>query len=219
MQITELDVFARLVVASILGALVGFEREKHGQSAGLRTHTLVCVGSALITITSLKVATFSNQVDPSRIAAQIVTGIGFLGAGAILRLGLSIRGLTTAAGLWCIAGVGLAVGYGFYIPAVVTTIIVVVAVYGMEKMERILIGAKHLRTMKIYGKDKDSILEKVERLFASNKLQIQNLGFNKNISDKTIQITLTVRIPEEMDLDELSSKLSTITEIDRISVE
>src|SRR6266542_2054899 len=109
----ELDVAARLLVAALLGAAIGYEREVHDHPAGMRTHLLVALGSALFTVVSIfGFASGAGQgpVDPSRVAAQIVTGIGFLGAGAIIKYGTSVRGLTTAASLWTTAGIGMAAG-------------------------------------------------------------------------------------------------------------
>jgi putative Mg2+ transporter-C (MgtC) family protein len=118
----------RLLVAAVLGAAVGLERELREREAGLRTHLLVCMGSALFTLVSAYgfndfMVSGGNLVrtDPTRIAAQIVTGIGFLGAGAIIRQGLSVRGLTTAATLWLVAGIGMACGAGYYVPALIGT--------------------------------------------------------------------------------------------------
>jgi putative Mg2+ transporter-C (MgtC) family protein len=115
-------VLVRLSVAAALGAAVGIEREFRDQEAGIRTHLLVALGSALFTIVSAYgFHEFGGSVDPTRIAAQIVTGIGFLGAGAIIREGLSVRGLTTAGSLWIVAAVGMASGAGFWWAAVIAT--------------------------------------------------------------------------------------------------
>ncbi len=110
---TDLDSFARVAIAAVCGAAIGAEREITDQTAGLRTHILVCMGSAIFTIVGV-FGFAGHSVDPSRVAAQIVTGIGFLGAGAILRDGGSIHGLTTAASIWVTAAVGMAVGAGLY---------------------------------------------------------------------------------------------------------
>ena len=114
----------KLVLAGVLGGIVGYEREVHEHPAGLRTHVLVCMGAALITLVSMSFSGLSS--DPGRIAAQIVSGIGFLGAGTIIRQGSIVRGLTTAASLWTVAGIGMAVGVGgvYYLMAVVATGIV-----------------------------------------------------------------------------------------------
>ena len=129
----------RLALAATLGGLIGVERELREREAGLRTHLLVAVGSALFTIVGaygfhdfLSSGQSVVRADPTRIAAQIVTGIGFLGAGAIIRQGLSVRGLTTAATLWVVAAVGLASGAGYYSAAVITTGLVLIALYPLR---------------------------------------------------------------------------------------
>ena len=129
----------RLALAAVLGGAIGIERELREREAGLRTHMLVSVGSALFTIVSaygfhafLASGQSVVRADPTRIAAQIVTGIGFLGAGAIIRQGLSVRGLTTAATLWVVAALGLAAGAGYYSAAVITTAIVLIALYPLR---------------------------------------------------------------------------------------
>ncbi|MDD5194899.1 MAG: MgtC/SapB family protein [Candidatus Omnitrophica bacterium] len=122
----ELNSFFRLFVAFILGSVIGLERERKNRSAGLRTHILVCVGSALIMLVSIYIyEIYKGQavVDPSRIAAGVVTGIGFLGAGTIIRGGQDIRGLTTAASVWVSSAIGLAVGCGYLSAAIAATII------------------------------------------------------------------------------------------------
>ena len=113
-------VLLRLSVAAALGGAIGLERELRERGAGLRTHLVVCVGSALFTLVSAY-AFVGPHVDPTRIAAQIVSGIGFLGAGAIIRQGLSVRGLTTAATLWLVAAIGMACGAGYYDAAIIAT--------------------------------------------------------------------------------------------------
>src|SRR5881398_2610040 len=133
------EVLGRVALAAALGAVLGLERELREREAGLRTHLLVSVGSALFTIVSaygfrefLNSGESVVRADPTRIAAQIVTGIGFLGAGAIIRQGLAVRGLTTAATLWVVAAVGLAAGAGYYSGAVITTALVLIALYPLR---------------------------------------------------------------------------------------
>jgi putative Mg2+ transporter-C (MgtC) family protein len=140
-QIGWVELSVRLLIAAGLTGAVGFERELRERAAGLRTHVLVGVGSALFTLVSAYgwsdiIYTQQVRFDPSRVAAQIVTGIGFLGAGAILRQGVSVRGLTTAAGLWVAAAIGMACGAGFYAAAVVTTVIALVALGPFRNLER-----------------------------------------------------------------------------------
>jgi len=138
-HLTWADNLARLAVAAGLGGAIGFERELREREAGLRTHILVCVGSALFTIVSaygfegfLNSGEQVVRADPTRIAAQIVTGIGFLGAGAIIRQGISVRGLTTAATLWVSAAIGIAAGAGYYSGAVLATAVTLVALWPLR---------------------------------------------------------------------------------------
>ena len=120
----------RLVLAAVFGGIIGYEREQAEKPAGLRTLMLVCVGSALFTLISI--VGFAAG-DPSRVAAQVVTGIGFLGAGTILRTGISVQGITTAACIWVTAAVGMSLGAGMYIVSVVTTILAVVVLHFLPR--------------------------------------------------------------------------------------
>jgi putative Mg2+ transporter-C (MgtC) family protein len=138
-ELSWLEVIVRIAVAATLGGAIGLERELRDREAGLRTHMLVSVGAALFTMVSAYAWTdwaFSTEdglvFDPTRIAAQIVTGIGFLGAGAIIRQGLSVRGLTTAATLWVVAAIGMAAGVGYYWAAVVTTGLVLLSLWPLR---------------------------------------------------------------------------------------
>ncbi|WP_163853170.1 MgtC/SapB family protein [Paenibacillus elgii] len=131
----------RIVTALVLGGLIGLEREIGGHSAGFRTHILVCMGSALIVLLSSygfsDFAVEANvRLDPARLAAQVISGIGFLGAGTIIRTGPTVSGLTTAASLWVVAAIGLAVGAGFYYGAVVSTAAVIVSLFLLNKVEK-----------------------------------------------------------------------------------
>lgn len=125
----------RVAVAALLGGLIGFEREFSDQPAGLRTHLLVSLGAALFTLVGAYAGT-----DPTRIAAQVAAGIGFIGAGVIFQQGMSVKGLTTAAALWVTAAIGTAVAFGFWVAAAGTTIITVVALYGLKRFELWIFG-------------------------------------------------------------------------------
>jgi putative Mg2+ transporter-C (MgtC) family protein len=134
------EMLMRLVIAAALGCLIGFERERLLWAAGIRTHMLVCVGSCLIMIVSAygfaSVITENHVIlDPSRIAAQVVSGIGFLGAGSILARGEIVKGLTTAASIWAVAAIGLAVGGGLYLAAIASTVIILLILAGMKPLE------------------------------------------------------------------------------------
>jgi putative Mg2+ transporter-C (MgtC) family protein len=143
----------RLIAAAALGAVIGLEREIHDHPAGMRTHLLVSLGSAGFTV--LSIAAFpAPGADPARIAAQIVTGIGFLGAGAILKEGATIRGLTTAASLWATAAVGMAAGAGAWITALTITVIVVVSLWPLRLVADRVIGRDpHIVRMRLLVDD------------------------------------------------------------------
>jgi len=138
---TDNQIMLRLTLSVVLSGLIGFERQIHRRTAGLRTHILVSLGSCLIMLTSLYIFDiYKNQVplDPARIAAGIITGIGFLGAGTIIREREGVKGLTTAASLWVVAGIGMAVGSGFYSAAVFTTILALVVLLFLRYAEGLI---------------------------------------------------------------------------------
>ena len=134
----SMTILLRLVLSVFLSGLIGLERQIHRRTAGLRTHILVGMGSCLIMLTSTYIFDIYNgkvALDPARIAAGVITGIGFLGAGAIIRYGESVRGLTTAASLWVVAAIGLAVGCGFYHAALFTTVLTVIVLFFLRHLE------------------------------------------------------------------------------------
>lgn len=140
------DVALKLLMATFLGGVIGFEREKKGKAAGLRTHAMVCLGSALVMVISTEIFDLYKDVadvDPSRIAAQVVTGIGFLGAGAIIRSTERVKGLTTAAGIWTASGIGLACGIGQYRPAIITTALAMLILVVFLRVDRMLGNDEH----------------------------------------------------------------------------
>ena len=124
----EVEMTLRLLLAAALGALIGYQRERAGKAAGLRTHILICVGAALFTVASIY--GFGALGDPARVAAGVVAGIGFIGAGAIIRTGEGlVGGLTTAATIWAVAGIGLAAGAGLYIASAVVTALMLIVLF------------------------------------------------------------------------------------------
>ena len=148
-MISDGEVVLRLCLSVLLSGLVGMERTVKGRAAGFRTHILVCVGSTLIMLTGLHLFEQYRgvaHVDPSRLAAQVVSGIGFLGAGTIIQFRDSVRGLTTAASVWASAGIGLAVGTGFYVGAVTTTFLVLVALLILARLEHQVESSKKIKS-------------------------------------------------------------------------
>jgi len=133
---TEIDFVIRLCIAFAAGGIIGIERSSRRQVAGLRTHILIAIGSCCLMMLSIWLPQQLHAGDPGRIAAQVVSGMGFLGAGAIIRLGSNIRGLTTAASLWLTAAVGLAIGAGMFIAALTTVILAIITLILLNRLER-----------------------------------------------------------------------------------
>jgi putative Mg2+ transporter-C (MgtC) family protein len=194
------ELLLRVVLAAALGGAIGFERELREREAGLRTHMLVSVGAALFTLVSAyawmdwRFSTAEGLVfDPTRIAAQIVTGIGFLGAGAIIRQGLSVRGLTTAATLWVVAAIGMATGAGYYAAAVITTVLVLFSLWPLRLLafrvsERFRPEEGRLAIELPAGASAVSVLEAVEEAGAD----VRSLEFDEE--GDTRRVDMRVRI-------------------------
>lgn len=180
---TELDIFVKLLLAALAGGLVGFEREKHGRPAGLRTNLLVSLGSCVMMIVSetffFKYAAYGAEstlrLDPGRVAAQIVTGVGFLGAGVILKEGASVRGLTTAASLWAVAGLGMAFGMGFYTLGALATILVLISLSLLKKLDPYIKKDRFL-TLTVTANNRDGLLDELQEIFRGLKLEIAEIG-------------------------------------------
>ena len=201
--------FLRILLAMLLGALIGLERERRRQPAGFRTHTVLAVGSALICIVSLFMPSVYGSglnVDPSRIASQVVSGIGFLGAGAILRMGVSVKGLTTAASLWTTAGIGLAVGAGMYVLSVFSTLVLLLVLSLMSKIEREFLSKKSLRQIKVLAKDSPNTLDKITETFGeANILKVKR-------SEGAVEISLEV----PYDGEEISEKIRELLRLEEV---
>jgi putative Mg2+ transporter-C (MgtC) family protein len=194
----QLDLSIRVIVAAILGLAVGFEREIHGHPAGLRTHMLVASGSALFTVLSaygfrnVGGGTELSAIDPTRIAAQIVSGIGFLGAGAILKDGIVIRGLTTAASLWATSAVGMAAGAGEYVIAAVATGTILVSLWPINALAERLHGTAVPETQLRLAMERLESLGEVSTIHVGGRLEIgqistQRLGRNSYRADIAIR--------------------------------
>ncbi len=150
-MLTDYQIVMRLILTAVLSGLIGLERQLHRRTAGLRTHILVSLGSCLIMLTSIYVFDIYKEIanpDPARIAAGVITGIGFLGAGTIIREKEGVKGLTTAASLWVVAGIGLAVGCGFKSAAVYTTIIAVIVLFFLRFAEDVIASKEQCRINK-----------------------------------------------------------------------
>ena len=160
----QLEYLIPILVAAFLGAVIGFERKKRSKEAGIRTHALVCMGSALMMVISKYAFSDSGDFDAARVAAQIVTGIGFLGAGTIVFKNRSIHGLTTAAGIWAAAGVGMASGGGLYVVAGGATLLIVFIQYVLH-LDCRLLSSRKIYTLHVYFKNDNDEANKIKDLF------------------------------------------------------
>ena len=210
---------ARLALAAVCGGLIGLEREMHSQPAGLRTHMVVAIGAALIMIVSIETAGTHVQRDPGRIAAQVVSGIGFLGAGAILRFGMSVKGLTTAACLWTAAGIGLACGMGYVKGAATATVLVLTATFFFDKVEKRFLVGKARRRFVIGAKDSPDLVGKVETILLQRGLAVKQIGIHKDLADGKAQLTLLTDSPDAVDVDQLTREITAVEGVESIDID
>jgi putative Mg2+ transporter-C (MgtC) family protein len=212
----------RLLLSFALGGLIGMEREWHRQSAGLRTHILISVGATLFTLMSLYIPqTFARlqASDPARIAAQIVSGIGFLGGGAIFRLGVNVRGLTTAASIWAAAGIGMAVGSGMYDAALIASGIVLFALLAMAPLERRYFPDRRLRAMEIILNGEDPEIEKLHPILEGFGIGIKASDMSRSFEEKTTRLRLTVLVPDGMEWRRFYQEMGKVKGIGKVNLD
>ena len=197
----DLEIIFRLVLASFFGGLIGLEREVHGREAGIRTYLLVSLGSALVMIVAEYLAfeyqgKFSSDIfraDPGRIAAQAVTGIGFLGAGVIIRYKNSIRGLTTAASMWVVCAVGLAIGSGFYLFGSAVSGIAVLSLVGLKGIEKRL-SKDWYEEMIIVSEDSEGQTDRIQEVMDRYNIKVTKLSIKKDFQKKEITLGFRLRL-------------------------
>jgi putative Mg2+ transporter-C (MgtC) family protein len=187
----DLELLARLLLAAVLGGAIGAERELNDQPAGLRTHMLLTIGACLFTLISAY--GFGRGTDPSRIAAQIVTGIGFLGGGAIVRHGLTVKGVTTAASIWATASVGVAIGAGSYVLGTGGAVLVVGTLFGLRRADEVLqrwgVSREEYLIEAVPGFD----MERLAEIGRREKVALRGMQLEED--DDATRITLVVKLP------------------------
>ena len=223
----ELDLFivGKLVLASLLGGIIGLEREIHGRPAGFRTHLLVSLGSCLFVVTSIQFysqyGNFSGSgpvgVDPGRVAAQVVTGIGFLGAGAIMREKGSIRGLTTAACLWIAAAIGLSCGVGMYAISLVVTLLALVSLLLLKKVENALNRDTYL-TVKVWSDDRVGRAREIEALLTGCGAQVLTMSTEKNLENRELLLDYQVKFNNRQLACDLVDQVAAIAGVKRVAL-
>ena len=211
-----------LLVATGLSALIGIERELHGQPAGLRTHIILGLGAALASILSIS---FSQdwsdgefRSDPARIVAQVVSGIGFLGAGAILRIGVNIKGLTTAGSLWTTAIIGIACGAGYYPLALATTLIAISVLGIVGKFETWALTEYQTRELKVLLKDRPGLIDDMRKILEDKKIKIISMSAGIN-NKNNLKLAMIVRMPSDFKMGSLINMINSLAETESMEIE
>ncbi|MFW6309724.1 MAG: MgtC/SapB family protein [Prolixibacteraceae bacterium] len=209
-EVTWETAMVRILISFFLGMLIGIERETHDQPAGMRTHMLICIGSTIVMLVSIFIpqtfTVFENS-DPGRIAAQVVSGIGFLGAGAILKFGTDIKGLTTAASIWAMAAIGLAVGAGMFTIAVISVAVVLFALTAMDLFEKKVFKERTLRKIELLVNKKNSDMQAIIKVLSKWNVKIISTGFERNMNEANDKIIFMVGVTRVLDVQKLSDAL------------
>ena len=220
----EIELLVRLVVGTALGAVIGYERHVHGRPAGLRTHLLVALASTTFMLVSTHFVYFQHYgredmvaVDTSRIAASVVTGVGFLGGGAILRTGLNVQGLTTAAGLWLVAAIGLSAGAGMYAISTASTAMGVIALTFLRRLERKEDDVLRRRATLLLDDGAPGVTTIVEGL-TRRGIVVTAAEYERDVDERRVQVTFQARMPAGAG-DTFVAALEALPGIRRVRVE
>lgn len=220
----ELMIMLKLSLAALAGGIIGMERERHGRPAGLRTHLLVCVSACLMMVISetfvLKYASYSDssviRLDPARTAAQIIAGIGFLGAGVILKEGINVRGLTTAASLWMVAALGMAFGIGLFVIGGLTTLLALVSLVWLKRFEPIIKKDRYT-SLKVTADNQPQLETKLEELFAEHKLRVVTAKIVVDLESQETNLEYVITNHHRWIGRELTNRISQMEGVKRIS--
>ena len=219
--LTEFDMIIRLCLGFAAGAIIGFERSSRRQVAGLRTHILIATGATLLMLLTIYLPQQINPErsgDPGRIAAQVVSGIGFLGAGAIIRLGNNIHGLTTAASLWFIAAVGLVIGAGMFIIAAIAIGLGLLTLLFLHKIERRIFPSQRFKLLEIFYKDNNSSAKNALDIIKTSGIEIQSEDINQGSKDKGTKLRLLVRVPATVDIAAVARTIKASGQVRRVEI-
>lgn len=216
------DLVLRLITAGVLGAVIGFERKAHLKDAGMRTHFILAIGSALIMVVSKygfhdMYGIPSVSFDPSRIAAQVVSGIGFVGAGMIIFRRNSVLGLTTATGLWATAGVGLAAGSGMYVIAISGTVLILIGLTTLKSLEQRFVG--RIRSVFVIATDRKGLISDLETTLLDVGLKVERISITRADEDDEVEIEVVVRVTKgQRNLDALRSAIVRVEGVLQVNI-
>jgi putative Mg2+ transporter-C (MgtC) family protein len=215
-----LDIFTHLLVATMAGGLIGLERSYHGRPAGFRTHTLVCVASSLLMLVTMYQAKWFSgalpdtvRVDPTRMAQGVMTGIGFLGAGVIMREGLTVRGLTTAASIWITAAIGILAGIGLYSVVLIGSVITLGILTVFRKVENRMPSQIFANTTIVFGRDNYMSEKEIRELHLKNGFSVANISYRLLEKGEQLEYRMTVRTMDSGNIEKLSKTLLGLTSI------
>ena len=217
-EITLLQAAIRMVIAMLLGGVIGYNRELDSQPAGLRTHMILVGGACLAMILSVNLGIAAHS-DPARLAAQVIPGIGFLCAGTILRYGLNIRGLTSASTIWSMAIVGLAVGYGQIWISVVTTALVLVALTLVNAIEKKFVPTKTMHMITIDAIDKPGVVEAIRAELNQISDKTRTFDLRKSLKEGHIRIRITAITGKEDTMESFAACLSAVKGVRSLHIE
>lgn len=208
-NITFAVIVLRLSLAALFGGIIGYERESSNHPAGLRTHMLICIGSALVMLTGQYIyLTVAPGVDPTRLSAQVISGIGFLGVGTIIVVGRQhVRGLTTAAGLWASACMGLAIGIGFYSGAIVGGVLILLIVSVLQRIDSYI--SKKSTSMDIYIEvDRSTRIEELKDFFSTHGIRMKNVYMSReSVSAAAVGLTFYLKLSKRVEHVEIVTEL------------
>lgn len=220
-SITNSVAVVRLLLSFLVGGVIGFERASKRQSAGLRTHILICLGATLLMLLSIWVPDEfmgAKNGDPGRIAAQVVSGIGFLGAGSIIRLGNTIKGLTTAASLWFVAALGLALGAGMYFPTLIALVVALVALIALDPIERYFFPMERIKHLVITYTGNSEFPERARKIIVDHGIQVQSVDVEKNLKNGKAIVRFLVRVSVETDFGALYKLLKSVGGVEMVDL-
>jgi len=209
----EVDILLKILLAAMLGGIIGLERELSHKEAGLRTNILIAIGSALITILSFKIAAMTKTADPARLTAQIVSGIGFLGAGAIIQARFAVHGLTTAATIWTVAAIGIAVGSGFYLVAFLVAVFVVIVLTVFKFLLAYLEKQKQNYVYLITTEEKAALLVDIRQVLTELNIRYSSARLNHRESCYEFEIVFNTSENKNRDFLEKIMLLQGVKEV------
>ena len=220
-----IDITLRLIASLLVGGLIGLERSYHGRPAGFRTHALVCLSTSLLMLVTVFESYWFPSIsqgritfDPTRMAQGIMTGIGFLGAGTIMREGLSVRGLTTAASIWITAAIGILLGIGFYFPAVFATVLTLGTLSAFRWIENMIPAQFYAHFVVRFARNETMPEDEMRRLLTQHGFTIANLNYRLDINSNFIEYRMVIRTNRAENATRLTDVLNKIGSVKEFSI-